>query len=74
MAGQWWRRRKSRKEAGGIASFGVLVFEIWKKEVMDFWRNGDIPLMFQEKMRMVFSSGGLGALDGGGCDGLRTSL
>ena len=38
--------------------------DVLKKEVMVFWRNGAMPLMFQEKMRMVCGSGGEGRGDG----------
>lgn len=37
---------------------------VFKKEVIDFWRKGPMPLMFQEKMRMVCGSGGEGRGDG----------
>lgn len=68
MAGQWWRRRKSRRDAGGIRlSMGLVLGEILKKEVIDFCRNAVIPFTFQEKMRMASGSGGPGGLDGGGC-------
>lgn len=41
--GQLWRRRKARREAVWVGDVAVLV----KKEVIDFWRKGWMPLMFQ---------------------------
>jgi hypothetical protein len=65
MEGQWWRCKKLRREAGGTVFFGSFALgDVFKKEVMDFWRKGAIPLMFQEKMRMVCGSGGEGRGDG----------
>lgn len=70
MAGQWWRCKKLRREAGGTDLF--LLFnsdDFGKKEVIDFWRKGVMPLMFQEKIRMVLVLVGVGATDDGGCTG-----
>lgn len=43
--GQLWRRRKARREAVWVGVVAVL--ELLKKEVIGFWRNGWMPLMFQ---------------------------
>ena len=41
--------------------------EVRKKDVIDFCRNGVMPLTFQEKMRMLSDDGGPGCSDGDGC-------
>lgn len=65
MEGQWWRCKKFRREAGDTVLFGSPALDdVLKKEVMGFWRKGVMPLMFQEKMRMVCGSGGEGRGDG----------
>ena len=69
MAGQWWRRRKPRRDAGWTA-LRVLVEafgNVWKKDFIEFCRNGVMPLMFHEKMRIALGSGSPGTSDGGAC-------
>src|SRR5690242_1652907 len=69
MAGQWWRCRKSRRDAGGTLSAGPPdPGKELKYDLIDLCRNGVIPLTFHENMRMTFGSGGPGILDGGGCE------
>lgn len=58
MVGQVWRWRKARRDAGGMLALGSLGFDAGKKDVIDFWRNGVMPLMFHENMRILFAPNG----------------
>lgn len=63
MDGDWCLCRKALREAAGLVFFASLIsaaldFEIRKKSVIGFCRNGVMPSMFQEKIRKVFESRG----------------
>ena len=70
MDGHWCLCRKPLREAAGRAFFASSLSAVLdlgiRNHVIGFCRNGAMPSMFQEKMRIVFESrGGRGVGDAG---------